>query len=164
MATLLDLERRGDVAKLDAALAPGQQEWRRIYVRPRVETWMANVLPGLPSALGLEVSPIEQLDAFLEIYCSGDSIMYERQFKPLRHIDSGVWELKMPDLRMFGWFHVRDCFVCTDCDCATRVKSHQLYSGYRDQAVRFRDSLDLDDPKFIVGDDPNAVVSAFCYP
>src|SRR6476646_10477651 len=117
MATLLDLERRGDVAKLDAALAPAQQELRRVYVRPRVQTWMENILPRLESALGLEVSPIEQLDAFLETYCSGATMTYERQFKPLRHIDAGVWELKMPDLRMFGWFSMRDWFVCTDCDC-----------------------------------------------
>lgn len=164
MATLLHLAQQGQVVKLDAAMDHTQQECRRIYILPRVQTWMENVLPGLESDWGSEITPLEQLAAFLVTYCSGDTLMFDRQFKPLRHVDNGVWELKTTELRLFGWFHIRDWFVCTDCDSATRVKRLNMYAGYRDQCVRFRDGLDLDKPKFVAGDDPNAVVSAFCYP
>ena len=164
MATLLHLAGQNRLSKLDAALGRDQQEWRRIYALPQARKWMEGVLPTLESELGLEISPIEQLDAFLTNYCAGDTLMYGRQFRPLRHIDAGVWELKTPDLRLFGWFHAKDCFICSDCDDATKVKKHHLYAGYRDQAVRLRDQLDLDEPKFLSGDDPNDVISAFCFP
>jgi len=164
MATLLHLVEQNRVFKLEPALARGQQEWRRMYVLPEARTWMEGVLPTLESELGLEMSPIEQLDAFLTVYCAGDTLMYERQFRPVRHIAAGIWELKTPDLRLFGWFHDRDCFVCTDCDDATRVKKHGLYNGYRDQGVSRREQLDLDEPKFLSGDNPNDVISAFSYP
>ena len=125
---------------------------------------MDTVLPNLESRFGSEIAPIEQLDDFLGSYCAGEVLMFERQFRPLVHIDKGIWELKTIDLRLFGWFHRRDCFVCSAVDDATRVKSIPLYSGYRDQAVHDRSTLDLDEPKFISGDDPNDVVSAFSYP
>ena len=120
MATLLHLAEQNRVFKLDAALPRGGQEWRRIYVLPEARSWMEGVLPTLESELGLEISPIEQLDAFLTAYCSGETLMYERQFRPVRHIAAGIWEMKTPDLRLFGWFQDKDCFVCTDCDNATK--------------------------------------------
>lgn len=80
----------------------------------------------------------------------------------MRPVGNGVWELKTADLRLFGWFVQKDCFIVCDCDTTLRVKQMRLYPGYRDQAVRFRERLDLDEPKFIAGDDPNDVVSD-CY-
>lgn len=135
-----------------------------MYALPEARNWMEGVLPTLKSERGLETSPIEQLDAFLTVYCGGDTLMYQRQFRPVMHIGAGIWELKTPDLRLFGWFHTKDCFVCTDGDDATRVKTYRLYDGYRDQGVRRREQLDLDEPKFLAGDDPNDVISAFSYP
>jgi hypothetical protein len=45
---------------------------------------------------------------------------------------------------------------------ATRIKKHDLYRGYANVTTRrFRDELDLDNPKYIPGDDPHAVVSNF---
>lgn len=164
MATLLHLAEQNRVFKLDAVLGRGQQEWRRIYVLPEARIWMEGVLPTLESELGLETSPIEQLDAFLSTYCAGDTLTYGRQFRPIMHVGAGIWELKTPDLRLFGWFHSKDCFVCTDCDDASRVKRHCLYGGYRDQGVRRREQLELDEPKYLAGDDPNVVISAFSYP
>lgn len=126
---------------------------------------METVLPSLTSFFESEITPIEQLDEFMANFCAGEVLTFQRQFRPLVHIDKGVWELKTRDLRLFGWFHKRDCFVCSAIDDATKVKGPpRLYNGYRDQAGHDRDTLDLDEPKFVQGDDPNDVVSAFCYP
>lgn len=164
MATLLNLVEQNRVFKLDAGLGSNIWEERRFFVLPRVRNWLDETLSVLASNWNLELTPIEQLAAFLEDYCSGETLMFERQFRPLLHIDKGIWELKTADLRLFGWFHVKDCFIGTACDTAQRVKDHNLYRGYRDEAVRLRDELDLDEPKFVKGDDPNDVVSAFCFP
>src|SRR5690349_19254280 len=155
MATLLDLSRQSVVVPFVPSLAPRQQPMRLLYLHPRAVTWMSTTLPTLQSFFESEITPIEQLDAFLGTYCAGEELVFERQFWPLRHIDKGVWELKTRDLRLFGWFHKKDCFVCTSLDDATKVKAHQLYEGHRDQAVHDRDAMDLDEPKFVPGDDPN---------
>ena len=107
---------------------------------------------------------MEQLVARTDIFCSGETLTYGWHFKPLAHIQDGVWELKTADLRIFGWFHTKDCFIGSDVDETWRIKQFRLYHGYRQQCVLRRNALNLDDPKFIPGDDPHAVVSAFDYP
>jgi hypothetical protein len=164
MATLLDLGAQGIVVPFVPSLAPGRMPMRLLHFYPRAVTWMESVLPALPSLFGSEITPLEQLDDFLGAYCGGEALMFRRQFRPLVHIAAGIWELKTVDLRLFGWFHRRDCFVCSAIDDATRVKSVPLYSGYRDQAVHDRQTLHLDEPKYVPGDDPSAVISAFSCP
>lgn len=164
MATLIHLTLQNQVFKLEAGLSWREQEDRRIYVFPTVRDWLTNTLPTEASSWNIELSPIEQLDDFLIEFCAGRELMFERQFNPIRHIDNGVWELKMADVRLFGWFHVKDCFICTFGNLAEKVKLHNLYSGYRDQSVLLRNQLALDDPKFVPGENPNDVISAFRYP
>jgi hypothetical protein len=164
MATVVQLDRRGELFKLDPALDDDQQEFRVLYASPRLKKWVEDVLPGLGSAWNIEVSPTEQLDALMEIYSSGETLTFQHNFYPLAHVANCVWELKTADLRIFGWFTARDCFVGVVADTTERVKLHGLYHGYAGEVVRFLEKLDLDEPKFIPGDDPNAVVSNFCYP
>ena len=164
MATLIKLSEAKAIHKIDPGLDAGQQEFRLFYAAPNLIGWMDKVLPTLASDWKLELSPLEQFDALLEIYCSGDVLTYDRRFKPLTHHLDGVWELKTPDLRIFGWFPQKDQFIGWAADMASKVKKHELYHGYAREAGRFRDKLDLDAPKFVPGDDPNAVVSNFDYP
>lgn len=164
MSTVIELAEAGALIRFDASLSSRQQPLRRIYLLPRVVEWIEKKLPTLMADWALEVTPLEQLDDFAAIFVAGDAIQYERQAKPLRHVEAGVWELKTADLRMFGWFTDRDCFVCSAIDLATRVKRTRMYAGYRDQAVHDRKQLDLDHPKFIESDNPDAVVSNLTYP
>jgi|SRR5665811_941124 len=164
MATLVELDQVGAVIKLDPALGAGQQELRVIYLSPRCETWLRDVLHTLGSTWNIEEFPTEQLDALVSIFASGKTLTYGEQFKPLQHIKNGVWELKTADLRVIGWFPCKDCFVSVSADTADRIKQHKLYNGYIGEAVKFRDALNLDEPKFVVGEDPNDVVSDYAYP
>lgn len=164
MATLLDLELHDALIRLDPALSLRCQELRVIYVFPRLAVWMAEKLPLLESTWNIEDCPIEQLDALIAQFCSGEALAYGQRFKPLNHLGDGIWELKTADLRMFGWFNKQDCFVATNCDLKRTIVESHLYRPYCEQAVRFRDQLELDEPKFITGDDPNVVVSDCYYP
>ncbi len=91
-------------------------------------------------------------------------LTYSHRFKPLTHHRDGIWELKTPDLRIFGWFVKRDQFVGWAADATEKIKKHNLYHGYAREAGHFRDNLNLDPPKFVQGDKPDAVVSNFDYP
>jgi hypothetical protein len=165
MATPLDLVDRGRLFKLDPDLGFGLQEFRVIYSSPRLKCWIQDVLPALESDRGLQLTPQEQLQAFVEeVFCPGDSLTYEWQFKPLTHIGDGIWELKTADIRIFGWFWKKDCFIGSAGDLKSRIMEMHLYRPYAEEAVRFRNDLDLDEPKFIPGDNPHDVVSDFGFP
>ena len=163
MATLLELSATGTIVRYKTEPARAQDE-RLIYFYPQVVERIENEIAALESFFGVEVSPIEELDAFLERYCQGEPLTHERQFKCLTHLGDGIWELKTRDVRMFGWFARRDCFVCSAVFDATKTKDMKLYRPFCQEAVRRRDELELDEPKFIAGDDPNVVLSNFTYP
>jgi hypothetical protein len=161
MATLIQLANSGRLFKLDPELEVNEQEWRMIYTSPRLKDWIANDLPTLVSKWEIETDPLQQLDALVEEFCSGTTLCFGPQFKPIQHVRGGIWELKTPDLRIFGWFHVKDCFIGWRAEDTEVVKTHNLYYGLAGEAAHFRDQLDLDAPKFIPGDNPNAVVSNY---
>jgi hypothetical protein len=165
MATILELEATGSLFRLDPDLEPPIQELRCIYVSPRLKTWIENDLLTLESTWKIELTPQEQLQAFVEeAFCPGAPLTYDWHFKPLTHIRDGIWELKTADLRMFGWFYVKDCFIGSAANLTNTIKRLNLYKPYVEEAVRFRDALDLNNPKFVSGDNPHAVVSDFGYP
>lgn len=132
---------------------------RRIYLLPRAHKWLSEVLPVTDSNWKIEESPAEQLDALIYEFCSGKQLPIVRRFKALVHLGDGVWELKTADLRLFGWFVRKDCFVVSDCETALKVKENTMYKPYCQQAVRLRDQLNLNEPKFITGDNPDDVIS-----
>lgn len=161
MATQLDLDQQGVLFKLDA-LEQGVQPFREFYAVPGLHRWFDDTLPGMVSSWNIELSPLEQFVALAEIFCSGERLAYEKQFKPLTHILDGIWELKTDDIRIFGWFHRKDCFIGAVADDATRIKTHKLYYGYANVTTRrVIDAIALDMPKCILGDNPHAVVSNF---
>lgn len=150
--------------KLDTGLADDEQEYRRIFASTRLHDWFRDELPKLQSNWNVEQSPCEQLDDLLWTYGSGEPLTYGWKFNPITPIGDGVWELKTADLRVFGWFAQKDCFVGWRAEHADHIKKYNLYNGFRGETVRFRNSLPLDEPKFVAGDDPNAVISNFNYP
>jgi hypothetical protein len=165
MATLLDLTRGASppLVRYDPQFERGAQEFRCFVASQHLQAWMAQSLPGMTSGLGLELSPQEQVFALLSLFCSDDPLTIDRHFKPLHCRGQGVWELRTPDVRIFGWFPQKDHFVGVEGNDATFIKQHDLYPGYIGAVTRFRDTLDLDEPKFITSTEPRDVVSNYNY-
>lgn len=159
MATTLELVQTGALIKVDPVLGLRELEMRRIYLLPRAHKWLVEVLPETDSNWKIEETPSEQMDALIYEFCSGAQLPINRRFKALVHLGDGVWELKTADLRLFGWFVQKDYFLASDCNTALRVKESKLYKGYCEQAVRLREKLDLSEPKFVTGDNPDDVIS-----
>lgn len=171
MATLLDLCEPSSSAleRLDPGFEDGTQEFRCICANQKFRQWVTNDLPGMSSALGLESSPEEQLFDIVQLFCSDEILTYGEHFKSLQCRGQGVWELRTlrtttkvtPDLRVFGWFPLKDHFVAVVANDATYIKRHSLYEGYIGEVVRFRNQLNLDEPKFIQSERPQDVVSNY---
>jgi hypothetical protein len=164
MATISSLVERDELVRIDPQLEPNEQEHRLVYALPTVIPRLSDELPSWTSIWQVEQDPIQQFDALLEVFCSGETLIFDRRFKPLNHLGEGVWELKTADLRLFGWFPVKDIFMLTCIDTATKVKTYNLYPGYAGEVVRQRNALPLNDPKFVVGEDPRDVVSNYAFP
>lgn len=164
MATIYNLIRREELIKFDANLGPRELEERQFYAIPRVAEWMSTNLPELGAAWKIEQSPAEQVDELLHRFCSGQLLQIDWTFKSLNHLGNGIWELKTADIRIFGFFNRQDSFIATDVDEKQRILDLKLYKPYCEQAMRFRTELDLDEPKFVDGDNPHGVVSNCAFP
>ncbi len=159
MATLIELQDCERVYRIDPRLSLREYEARRLWLLPEARRWIEEVLPIAVSSWKIQESPAEQLDAIVYEFCVGNPLAVGTRFKCLTHLGEGIWELKTADLRLFGWFASKDCFIVSDIDDTGRIKQSNLYQGYCQQAVRRRDALDLDEPKFLNGDNPDDVVS-----
>lgn len=169
MATIPSLLLSGAIFKLEAELDEDEQELRIIYTSPSLKVWIENELPNLQSFFGTETDPLEEFVALHGVYASGLPLIFERDFKafqrrPLTPMGDGVWYLKTRDLRIFGWFIAKDCFVGVVADTFERVKKYNLYQGYRGEVTRFRNELQLDEPKFVPGENPDDVISNYDLP
>ena len=113
---------------------------------------------------GILTLSAEQLAQYVDDFAAGTVLAVNWHLRTLNHLGDGIWELKTPDLRVFGWFHVRDCFIAVSGQLTQTIKEHNLYRGLANEAVHLRDRLDLDNPKFVAGTDPNDVVSNYTFP
>ncbi|MCL2714165.1 MAG: hypothetical protein FWD68_06145 [Alphaproteobacteria bacterium] len=137
------LTARGEIAKLDPQLPSASQAMRMVHVGPKLQRWMETVLPGVESTWKIEQSPVEQLDDLMQVFCSGSPLTNSWQFESLTHVAEGVWGLKTADIRRFGWFHPKCCFIAAAADTADRIKTHKLHEGYgRIEVINFRKALD----------------------
>ncbi len=159
MATILELVARGDLEKLDPQLDPDEQEFRLVYFVRRVSDALTAQLGQMQSLLNIEQSPAEQLDEILYNFTSGKPLGYPRDFHEMYHRGEGFWELRTADVRVFGFFARKDCFVCTDVADKNRLAQYRLTSQYIEQGKRRRADLDLDPPGWIESVEPRDVVS-----
>jgi hypothetical protein len=169
MATAIVLDQQGVLHRYDPGLEVDEQELRLLYASDKLRGWLQNELSAIASEFGIELAPIEQFDTLIATYASGLPLVFDRDFKAfvrraLQPIGDGVWYLKTQDLRIFGWFWKKDCFIGVVADTAARCKTHQLYQGYRGEVIRFRDQLDLDEPKFIASENPDDVIFNYDLP
>jgi hypothetical protein len=165
MATLAKLIEDAIVVRINVEL-DGRLPWRELYAYPAqgapnyLLEWLRNTLPGLvSSAVGADDTPEEQLYALVELYVVGERLNLGEMYKPLHPHADGVWELRTTDTRLFGWFHRKDCLIVVFADETERIHKYSLHASYRNEIVRLRNALDLDEPKFVAGVEEDDVLS-----
>lgn len=159
MSTLVELVASGQLLRFDPELGPDTLEERQIYMLSRVPEQITSRIVGTTSDRHLEISPEEQLDALLADFCEGVELLFDEHFKCLTPHENGVWELKTPDIRIFGWFHQKDCFVVSAVDAKWRIVELNLYRPYINEAAWLRANLFGEQAPCVMGSDPDDVVS-----
>jgi hypothetical protein len=159
MATIETLVTEGALTKIEVPLPAGALEIRLFYGTESFVNWLKTGLPNMQAPSDAQWDHAEQVDDLLLRYSIGEALSYGPQFHALHPGHRGVVELKTSDVRIFGWFYRRDVFIATNGHDTTFIKERGLYAGYRDEACRLRDQLNLDPPKFITGSMDNDFIS-----
>jgi len=154
MATRANIRRlkvRGDVDLVETEMEWNERAERELYASAACIAWMNGHLAGLETRVCCDATPLEQVESLFHRFITGKVLVYSYDLRDLEPLDAGIWELKSPDLRFFGWFPVYNTFIVAYCDDASKIKEYNLYSGYIQQCLRLRDKLPVDQPTFIDG-------------
>lgn len=157
MATFDELLERRVLIRVTVRLRHDQFHERRLYAFPTFLEWVKNEVPKMVTGrLKAAQTPLEQLQVRLREWMAGNPMRYGRMFQDLLPRDRDyVWEMKTPDLRIFGWMYRPKQFIAVFGDFAddykppTRTKS---YADARKQVVKARDDIPLDGDKYSDGD------------
>ena len=154
MATTEQLAEQGILERLDGVLDHDELVERRIYLMPRAVQWLESTLGTIETDGYVEnaASPLQQADDLFYDFISGAEMAESWPPHWMYPQHDGVWELRTPDLRFFGWFTCKGTFIVSAIDTKENCKLKNLYRGYRNQCVSDRNSMELDEPKYILGE------------
>lgn len=158
MATLEDLIAAGKIAKHEADLENHELPERVVYFAPEFDAWSGGVLSGLGCQHGRNRTPYEQTEQILYEFVIGRRLAYGSAYHPLDPLSAHVWELKTPDVRLFGWFPQRGHLIIVCGELKENLRKISDYAPHVGKVVAFRDALDLDEPKAVTGVRQNEVL------
>jgi len=160
MASLEDLVENGSIVRIEIGLPARELPERLLFGTPDFVQWLEKrAAQREPSASAADLTPAEQIYGLFYRYVAGKPLIISRQFRALTQIKNSVWELKTPDIRIFGWFPAKDVFIAVFGDWADRVKEYDLYRGYRLEVGRIRRELVGEKELCIWGTNPDDVLS-----
>jgi hypothetical protein len=122
----------------EAELFVWEQPHRVVYGSSEFVRWYSDDLPQIPSRVGADADPIDQVSGLLHSFVAGDPLDSPRQFRMLTPNNDHVWELKTIDIRIFGWFVRRDMFIAVCGEEKELLEDHGLYPYLCDAVTRFR--------------------------
>jgi len=157
MATIAILEKTGDLLPYEPDFEANEFPTRWIHQAPSFATWLEITLRAERADAERNLSPYEQVEQLLYSYALGRTMIYARDRRLLTPVGLHVWELKMPDVRLFGWLPQRRHFIAVCGEMKRRLRDNASYRPFLDQVVAFRTALNLDPPKFLTGVQANDI-------
>ena len=139
MSTLATLVEAHGLRSLSVPMGAAVQKWRVLYAAPRLITFLGQIVAGdPPTRCEADLSPKEQLYGLFADFISGEELVFDEEYHAMYPGDAAIWELKTPDIRIYGWFAQVDCFIGVVGDWKDRIVEFGLNAGYRDEAITFR--------------------------
>jgi hypothetical protein len=144
----------------------GRCEWRYVYGSKDFIAWANAQLPGIVPERVESGTAAEQLEAEFYGFRDGLGLAYgtdirclETAVGCLEPLELGVWELKTPDIRLFGWFPDVNYFVVHSGAEKRKLPLKRDYAPFIAEIVRFRQSLVSFLPNHIIGGRLSDVIS-----
>ncbi|QQM31749.1 hypothetical protein JET14_06160 [Martelella lutilitoris] len=153
MPTPSEAVARNELFRVDGVLDAHEQPARLLYITPRAVQWLNTNLENMASDGFYDnaATPAQQADDLFYSFIVGEDIAADLPPHVMLPAEDGIWELRTPDLRMFGWFWRKGVFIISAINSAEMCKKHSLYAGYRNQAVGDRMAFNFEPPPFVNG-------------
>lgn len=149
-----------DLRPISVPLRSKEETWRTLYASRELQDFLHEIrATNPPTRWEADLTPKEQLYELFRVFITGEALRTDDQFHVMRPTDDAVWELKTPDLRIFGWFIAKDQFAGIFGNWADEIKNHGLYAGYRDEITRRRRKCGAEDLCCVWETEENAVIS-----
>lgn len=158
MATVEHLVAVGKLKKHVPDLDDDELPERLALLSPEFEAWAQTELKPCPCLGGRFVTPFEQAEQILYEFVVGRPMAYSVHYRKLDPIGLHVWELKTPDVRIFGWFPRKCHFIAVCGELKNRIRRAKDYAPYIQRVLDFRVQLDLDEPKALTGVNHNDIL------
>jgi len=88
----------------------GKPAWRMFLYTQRFEDEWENRLPFFVNEVP-DLPCEAQVEDEIRAFCEGNYYINPRDAHAVQPVTLGVWELKTPDVRIYGWFIQKDLFV-----------------------------------------------------
>lgn len=161
MATLTTLNAPGGpLVRLRLRLDWKEFDERELYMtRELFEELKAELLQMTGAS---DFTPQQQLNRRFREWITGKPMEQGRMFRNMRPRTDGVFELKTPDLRLFGWMPAAKKLILARAGLADDYKPQTVdgtpqppkksYETEKAAVIAARDALPLDEPKSAIGD------------
>jgi hypothetical protein len=161
MSTVDKLLAEGHLRAVQLGLLEDELPERGLFGTDRLHDFLENDLPKMVG-IDAQLSPLEQIAALCGRYLTDVPLVLRSPISPLRYLESGVWEMKTTDVRIFGWFAKIDNFVADSGVDVARLKSGELnYSGFINQTAWVRRKLGFELVGYVTGTKPNDILEKF---
>ena len=151
MATVAELASMGVLIRHEGDLEAGEMPHRFVYYPASFEEWVLTVVSAQTRDRSRDLTPFEQVEQMLHDFIVKRPLRYGQDDRKLDPLNRHVWELKSEDIRLVGWFPARATFVAVCGGMRKDLKPFRAYTPLIDKACSFRDVLDLDPPKMLIG-------------
>lgn len=111
----------------DELIEPDELCHREVYGSMEFIRWRDDDLPYLDGSNRSDLSPDEEVDDFLRRYQLGKPLTDIARLSPTA---DGVWEVRLQQLRLFGWFANVDVLVLANGEDVDLIKAGA--PSYRD--------------------------------
>jgi hypothetical protein len=143
MATITTLVSEGRLVRYEPSLPRPVVSERMIYMTPHFQDWAEDDLKQRKRSKGTYLSPFYQLIDRFDAFCRGESFEVNHMFKMLLPTSYGVWEIKTVDVRIFGYFAQKDCFIAVDGQMKSALRDQSRYQKHIGNVVQIRNRLGL---------------------
>jgi hypothetical protein len=157
MATIAELESDGKLLAYEPDFEANEFPTRWIHIAPTFPTWLEKTLRSEVADDGRNISPYEQVEQVFYEYALGRPMVYGRDRRKLDPLTQHVWEVKTPDVRVFGWLPQKRHLIVVCGTMKRDLKPSKKYDPHIQNVITFRNGLDLSVPKFLTGLTPNEI-------
>lgn len=129
-------------------IGTSKRAYRFVFLSPEFIEWVTADMLNIAS---LDSDPVDQqLETELYGFCLGHGLAYGTDTRRLNPQSDQIWELKTPDLRLFGWFPHKNHLILHK-GAAKSGLDYAAYAPIIKAAVAFRNSLAVVLPDFVKG-------------